>query len=116
MNLLVVDDIAANRKLLRVQLEAENHTVLEAADGIAALALLEREPVDAIISDILMPRMDGYRLCHEVRKSPTLRHLRFLLYSSTYTSPTDVRLSETVGADQFIAKPAPIAVILGALR
>ncbi len=116
MNILIVDDVAANRKLLRVQLEAEGFVVVEAADGIEALQVLSREPLDAVLSDILMPRMDGYRLCHEVRKNPALRDLRFILYSSTYISPGDVQLSDTVGADQFIAKPAPIAVILQALQ
>ncbi len=116
MNILIVDDVAANRKLLRVQLEAEGFEVVEAVDGIDALEVLRREPVDAVLSDILMPRMDGYRLCHEVRKNPTLRSLRFVLYSSTYTSPADVSLGDTVGADQFVAKPAPISVILCALQ
>ena len=116
MNILIVDDVAANRKLLRLQLEAEGFGVIEAADGIDALEMLLHEPVDAVLSDILMPRMDGYRLCHEERKSPTLRDLRFVLYSSTYTSPADVSLGDTVGADQYIAKPAPIAVILKALQ
>ena len=73
MNILIVDDIAANRKLLRVQFEAEGFAVVEAADGIEALEVLAGEPFDAVLSDILMPRMDGYRLCHEVRKNPTLR-------------------------------------------
>jgi len=116
MKILVVDDIATNRKLLRVQLEAEGFGVVEAVDGVEALQVLAREPFDGVLSDILMPRMDGYRLCHEVRRSPTLRTLRFILYSSTYTSPSDVSLSSTVGADQFIAKPAPIAVLLKALE
>ena len=116
MNVLVVDDIAVNRKLLRAQLEAEGFEVAEAVDGIDALEVLKRQPIDAVLSDILMPRMDGYRLCHEVRKNPALRALRFVLYSSTYTSPADVNLSNTVGADLFVAKPAPIAVILNALQ
>ena len=116
MNVLIVDDHPANRKLVRVQLEAEGFSVVEAADGVEALAVLAREPLDAVISDILMPRMDGYRLCREVRKDPALQELRFILYSSTYTSPSDVQLSGTVGADQFIAKPAPIAAILAALQ
>jgi len=116
MNVLVVDDIAVNRKLLRAQLEAEGFEVAEAVDGLDALEVLRRQPVDAVLSDILMPRMDGYRLCHEVRKNPALRALRFVLYSSTYTSPADVNLSNTVGADLFVAKPAPIAVILNALQ
>jgi len=116
MNILVVDDDAVNRKLLRIRLEGEGHFVVEASDGVEALLVLERESISAVISDILMPKMDGYRLCHEIRKLPGHRDLRFVLYSSTYTSPADVRLSATVGADRFVAKPAPIAVILAALQ
>jgi CheY-like chemotaxis protein len=116
MTVLIVDDLAVNRKLLRAQLEGEGFVVVEAADGVEAMQVLGREPIDAVISDILMPRMDGYRLCHEVRKNPTFLRLRFVLYSSTYTSPADVRLSGTVGADQFIAKPASITAILEALK
>ena len=116
MKILVVDDIAANRRLLRAQLEAEGYAVVEAADGVEAMAVLAVEPFDAVISDILMPRMDGFRLCHEVRMDPRFHLLRFVLYSSTYTSPADVRLSDTVGATVFLMKPAPIAAILAALE
>jgi CheY-like chemotaxis protein len=116
MKILVVDDQTANRKLLRVQLEAEEYVVVESVDGAEALEILGSETIDAIISDILMPRVDGYRLCHEVRKHPALRHLPFILYSATYTSPADVRLANRVGADQFVAKPASLAIILAALQ
>jgi CheY-like chemotaxis protein len=63
MKILVVDDSEQNRKLLKVLLEAEGFEVVTAADGEEALIVLNRTTVDAIISDILMPRMDGYRLC-----------------------------------------------------
>jgi len=63
MRILLVDDNSTSRKLLRVTLADEGLTTVEAGDGIEALTALDREPVDAIISDILMPRMDGYRLC-----------------------------------------------------
>ena len=116
MNLLIVDDIATNRKLLRVTLEAEGHTTLEAVDGIEALQLLAREKVDAVISDILMPNMDGFRLCHEIRKSEQLHALPFIFYTSTYTSPDDMKLAQTIGADKYLTKPAPTASILEALR
>ena len=115
MTILVVDDIAGNRKLLRATLDAESHATLEAADGIEALQVLAREPVDAIISDILMPNMDGYRLCHEVRRNDRLKRLPFILYTATYTSPTDKKLAETVGADQYVMKPAPVQALLAAL-
>jgi signal transduction histidine kinase len=116
MNLLIVDDIATNRKLLRVTLEAEGYHTLEAADGVEALQILAREAVDAVISDILMPNMDGFRLCHEIRKSERLHALPFIIYTSTYTSPDDMKLAQTVGADKYLTKPAPIADVLNALR
>ena len=116
MNILIVDDIPTNRKLLRVMLEAEGYTTLEAADGVEALQVLDRETVDAVISDILMPNMDGFRLCHEVRKSERFHALPFIVYTSTYTSPDDVKLAQTVGADKYLTKPAPTETVLDALR
>ena len=116
MNLLIVDDIATNRKLLCVTLQAEGHRTLEAADGVEALQILNRETVDAVISDILMPRMDGFRLCHEIRKSERLHALPFIIYTATYTSGNDMKLGQTVGADKYLIKPAPIQAVLDALR
>jgi PAS domain S-box-containing protein len=116
MNILIVDDHPLNLKLLRAQLEAVGHCVLEAANGVEALAVLEREPVAAIISDILMPQMDGYQLCHEVRAHPRFYHLPFIVYTSTYTSPGDEKLALDVGADRYLNKPADSAVILETLR
>ena len=116
MNLLIVDDIATNRKLLRVTLEAEGYNTLEAADGVEALQILARETVDAVISDILMPNMDGFRLCHEIRKSERLHALPFIICTSTYTSPGDMKLAQTVGADTYLMKPGPTEAVLDALR
>jgi signal transduction histidine kinase len=116
MNILIVDDIATNRKLLQVTLEAEGHTALEAADGVEALQILDRERVDAVISDILMPNMDGFRLCHALRKSERLHALPFIIYTATYTSPDDMKLAQTVGADKYLTKPASAADLLQALR
>jgi CheY-like chemotaxis protein len=116
MNLLIVDDVATNRKLLRIRLEAEGHTALEAADGVEALQILARETVDGVVSDILMPNMDGFSLCHEIRKSERLHALPFIIYTGTYTSPGDRKLGETVGADKYLTKPAPAEIVLRALQ
>jgi diguanylate cyclase (GGDEF)-like protein/PAS domain S-box-containing protein len=115
MKLLIVDDHDINLKLLRAQLEAEGHVVEQAVDGVEALEALEREPYDGVVSDILMPRMDGYRLCMEVRSRPALVRLPFVLYTSTYNSPGDRKLAESLGADAYLAKPAATAHILEAL-
>jgi len=116
MNLLIVDDDPTSLKLLRAQLEAEGQAVFEAHDGVDALAVLERQRVDAVISDVLMPRMDGYRLCHEIRKHARLYDLPVIIYTSTYTSPGDEKLALNVGADKYLKRPLSVETIIAALH
>src|ERR1035437_9982164 len=116
MNILIVDDHLTNLKLLCAQLESEGHTVFEAHDGVEALALLERQRVDAVISDILMPRMDGYRLCYEIRAHARLYDLPIIIFTSTYTSPSDKKLALDVGADKYLTKPASVETLVAALH
>lgn len=119
MNLLIVDDHPDNRKLLRVNLEFEGHSVTEAEDGVEALQALRSargRAVDAVISDILMPRMDGYRFCYELRRSDDLRDLPVMIYSSTYTSSADESLALQIGADRFFRKPDAFQQLLQAVR
>jgi len=116
MNLLIVDDDPTSLKLLRAQLESEGHAVFEAHDGVEALALLERQRVDAVISDILMPRMDGYSLCYEIRKHARLHDLPIIIYSSTYTSPGDQKLALDMGADKYLKKPVSVETLVAALH
>lgn len=116
MNILIVDDQPTNLKLLRAQLETEGHVVVGAADGVEALAELDRARPDAVISDILMPRMDGYRLCYEMRATDRFRDIPFLFYSATYTSPVDEQLCYDLGANKYLAKPAPPGALLAALK
>jgi PAS domain S-box-containing protein len=115
MKVLIVDDSDSNRKLLRLTLEAEGVTVHEAVDGVTALEALLREEFDAVISDILMPRMDGYRLFREIRRHPRLRNLPVIAYTSTYLTKGDEQFALQSGADRYLHKPAPAAVLLSAL-
>src|SRR6185295_9209084 len=116
MKILIAEDNPTSLKLLQAQLEAEGHSVLAAGDGVEALAVLQRENVDVIISDVLMPHMDGNRLCYEVRKDPRFAGLPFIIYTATFTSPSDEMISLQLGADWFIRKPASPQVILEALH
>src|SRR5688572_30195549 len=116
MKILVVDDFEQNRKLLKLLLEAERFEVVTAVDGKEALDVLNQTPVDAIISDILMPRMDGYRLCHEVRKNAKFDAVPFIVYTGTYISLSDEKVAFDFGADKFLRKPAAPAEIIGALH
>jgi len=117
MKILIADDHPTSRKLLRLTLVAEGYDVVEAEDGEQALERLkEGTPFDALISDILMPRMDGYRLCFELRRVPALRSLPVIIYSSTYASPSEESVARNMGADRFLRKPAPSAAILQMLE
>jgi signal transduction histidine kinase/CheY-like chemotaxis protein len=116
MKVLIAEDNPTNRKLLRAVLEAEGYGVVAVFNGREALAALEREPVNAIISDILMPEMDGYRLCLEVRKSERFRHLPFIFYTATCTTPSDEKLARELGADEYLKKPASAKTVLEVLQ
>jgi diguanylate cyclase (GGDEF)-like protein len=114
--ILIADDHAGLAQVLRLQLEAQGHTVLVAGNGVEALAILERERVDGIVSDVLMPQMDGYNLCLNLRRSEKFSTLPFILYSGTHNSSEDRALGDAAGADAYIEKPAPVQIIIGKLR
>jgi len=113
---LVVDDTETDRKLLCAMLQAEGLETLQAADGAQALEVLKGQTVDAIISDILMPRMDGFSLCRAVRRSERWRDLPLIFYTASFTSPEDQAFAMKTGADVFLHKPAPLKAILDALH
>jgi PAS domain S-box-containing protein len=116
MNVLIADDNNTSCNLLRALLEAESHEVIVATDGREALGLLERHPVDAIISDLLMPNLDGYRLCRAVRQDKRWCDMPFICYTAVYGSKNDEKLAFDLGADAYLRKPSSSATILGALR
>ena len=105
-----------NLKLLSAPREFEGHSGTQALDGVIALEMLERDSVDVLISDIFMPHMDGYRLCHEVRKNTRLQNLPIIIYTATYTSTGDEVLALSVGADKYLRKPASIEAIVASLH
>ncbi|HWA25855.1 MAG TPA: response regulator [Lacunisphaera sp.] len=114
--ILLAEDQNDNRAIVRGVLEEHGFEVAEASDGIAALQALLEAPFDAVITDILMPRMDGYRLCHEIRHHPRLRSLPIIVYTATYTSASDEQLSLDLGADRFLRKPATGPELIRTLR
>jgi PAS domain S-box-containing protein len=114
--ILIVDDNEINRKLLKAQLGAEGYRTIEAADGLQALELLRRARVDLVISDILMPRMDGYRMCYEIRKSKNWKNIPVIMYTATYTSPGDEKLALDAGADRYLPKPSSTKTLVEAIH
>ena len=105
MKILIVDDDLTNLSLLRAVLSINNFEVKQAINGEKALKILKAEKIDLIISDILMPVMDGYHLCQECKSDNNLKNIPFIFCSGTYTDKKDENLSIKFGAEAFIAKP-----------
>ncbi len=102
---LVVDDHTENLYLLRTLLAGNGYDVVTAGDGQQALEEARRRRPDIIISDILMPVMDGFALCRAWKQDQALRGVPFVFYTATYTDPRDEALALSVGADLFLVKP-----------
>ena len=105
MKILIVDDMGVNLKLLEARLEGSGYEVTCAKNGVEALEKLKKDSFDMIISDILMPEMDGFQLCRECKKDDTLRKLPFVFYTATYTDRKDEEFAFSLGVDRFIVKP-----------
>ncbi|WP_452232433.1 PAS domain S-box protein [Lacinutrix sp. MEBiC02595] len=103
--ILIVDDTFENLYLLRVILEEVGYVVVEAKDGKEGLEKLRECSVDLIISDILMPVMDGYMFCQACKKEESFKNIPFIFYTSTYTEALDEDFAIKLGADQFLRKP-----------
>ncbi len=102
---LIVDDKIENLYLMRTLLAANGFEVATASNGREALGSAEGNPPDILISDILMPVMDGFTLCRQWKKDGRLRSIPFVFYTATYTDPKDEEFALGLGADLFITKP-----------
>src|SRR5262249_53040154 len=116
MTVLVVDDKAENRYLLDVMLRGAGYTVVSAENGVEALRVLNAQRVDLVVSDILMPQMDGFRLCREVKADEKFKTIPFVFYTATYTEPKDQELALSLGASRFIIKPVDPECFLASIK
>ena len=104
MNILIVDDDPLLRTLLHTALTRLGHQVSAAQDGIEALSFLEKCAVPLVISDILMPRMDGLELCRCIRKAGFSRYVYVILLTAVDGKPGFLSGMQA-GADDFMVKP-----------
>ncbi len=102
---MVVDDIKQNRYLLQKLLEGYGYVVETAENGIEALEKARERQPDMIITDVLMPGMDGFQLCRTLKNDETLKSIPVLFYSATYTDKKSRELAFSIGAVDYLIKP-----------
>ena len=109
--ILIVDDIEANSFLLESIFQGFGLEAVSARNGQEALDLARIDPPDLIISDILMPVMDGYMLCRKWKADEKLASIPFIFYTATYTESKDEKFALSLGAEAFLVKPQSASVL-----
>ena len=117
--ILVVEDQPAMQRNIQVGLEMSGYKVVVAADGSEALDALNSRPIDLILADIAMPRMNGYQLYEKLRQDPRWVPIPFIFISARGLD-SDVRYGKGLGADDYLVKPFQLedllAIVAGRLR
>jgi PAS domain S-box-containing protein len=113
--ILLVDDDPLQLKLAHAWLTSSGFNVLTATDGTSALEMARRERPDAILSDVLMPGMDGFGLCLAIRGDREIENIPVLLASSSYVEEADRVLAARVGASALVSKTEGLEAVTRAL-
>lgn len=103
--LLIVEDIPNILELLEVTLRFKGYNVITACNGQEALELVAKEIPRLVITDILMPKMDGYTMAFNLRSDLKTRHIPIIFLSATYVTPEDKEFAMSLGAVRFLEKP-----------
>jgi PAS domain S-box-containing protein len=110
--ILIVDDLAANRKVLVTLLRYEGHRLIEAADGREGLAAVQAERPDLVITDVLMPVMDGYEFIRQLRLDPTTSRIPVVFCTAYYGEREARALALSSGVSYVLTKPAEAEDVL----
>jgi len=116
MKVLAVEDDAVARAVLRQALRRLGHEVLEAGDGEEAWAILQNEPVRVVVSDWVMPKLDGLELCQRIRGQTKADYTYFILLTSNNATGDNQRAAADAGADDFLTKPLNFEELWNRLR
>ncbi len=110
--ILIVEDIPHILELLEVTLKFKGYDVITARNGGEALEIIAADPPVLILTDILMPKLDGYALAQAVRSNPETRHIPVIFISATFITPEDKEFALSLGAVRFLEKPIEASELL----
>lgn len=113
---MIAEDNAQSLYLLETLLTSKGYTVVATCNGAEALASALDSPPDIIVTDILMPVMDGFELCRRWKSNELLHDVPFVFYTATYVDRKDEELALSLGADRFVVKPQQPEVLLGIIQ
>jgi two-component system cell cycle response regulator len=116
LSVLVVDDEPDKRLLLAFALENEGYEVYTANDGVAGLAAVELHQPDLIVTDVMMPRMDGYEMIRRVRANPQTKFIPVIIQSAARVEGRDVRLGSELGALGYLTDPTDLDLLRARAR
>jgi CheY-like chemotaxis protein len=115
-DVIVADDDTVQRRLVAFRLTKLGFRVRQAADGQEALDMARMSPPDLVLSDVLMPRLDGFELCLALRHDPRLAHTPIVLVTNSYVEPADRELARQVGAADLVLRTPELREVTTALR
>lgn len=116
MKILAVEDDTVARMVLRKALDTLGHEVIEAGNGEEAWQRLNQEPVRVVVSDWLMPKMDGLELCRQIRARAGAEYLYFILLTGNNATAENQREAAEAGVDDFLTKPLNVEELWRRLR
>lgn len=109
-SILLVDDYKSIRELIKSKLQSIGMTVTEAGNGFEAIKLLRSRSFDMVFTDLVMPEMDGFELCEEIRRSPEIQHIPVVVVS-THCETAYIFRALQCGADDYISKPIDLEIL-----
>jgi len=114
--LLIVEDVPDTLKLIEAALTFKGYRVTTARNGLEALEAIEKERPSLIITDILMPKMDGFSLVHRLRINPETHEIPVIFLSATYVEAEDKAFATAIGVTSFLEKPIDIERFLAKIE
>ncbi len=113
--ILIVDDEEHIVEMLKIRLEALNYETVTAGDGQEGLRMARSEKPDLIVLDLMLPKLDGYKVCRMLKFDEKYKHIPIIMFTAR-AQDSDVKLGQETGADGYVTKPFEPKVLMGRIN